>query len=338
MMLKIISNPYKKETKFQKWDEDDSLWIEINYDNNKNSRLLNSELTGGFFPFRAKRIVDLLIDEYGNAGESLQILFEGSTDEYKELEAVCADENYKERVSIARSGMYLENARDILPDVKELFKEMSPLIIQNEEIQRYLKRFADASSDVVPICVLGNYSAGKSTFINALIGSEILPSGTEPVTAKIYKIFRSKYPDRASIKFEWRDNTIKIHFHEVSTEFDAGLFENELIQEIQDTLEGKERQGIVSRVREVLRILNSFEAESEAPEIADLIEVEIPFSKGVLAGSQHPFVIFDTPGSNSASNARHLKVLKEAMSDMTNGLPIFISTPDALDSTDNESL
>ena len=31
-------------------------------------------------------------------------------------------------------------------------------------------------------------------------------------------------------------------------------------------------------------------------------------------------------------------VLKEAMANMTNGLPIFLSTPDALDSTDNENL
>ena len=31
-------------------------------------------------------------------------------------------------------------------------------------------------------------------------------------------------------------------------------------------------------------------------------------------------------------------VLKEAMSSMTNGLPIFLSTPDSLDSTDNENL
>ena len=44
------------------------------------------------------------------------------------------------------------------------------------------------SEGVIPICVFGNYSAGKSTFINALIGREVLPSGGDPVTAKIYKI------------------------------------------------------------------------------------------------------------------------------------------------------
>ena len=39
--------------------------------------------------------------------------------------------------------------------------------------------------DTVPICVLGTYSAGKSTFINALIGQELLPGSAEtPVTTK----------------------------------------------------------------------------------------------------------------------------------------------------------
>lgn len=91
-------------------------------------------------------------------------------------------------------------------------------------------------------------------------------------------------------------------------------------------------------MNKALSIINDFENNVDEAYISDLIEVEIPFSTGVLAQSQHPFVLFDTPGSNSASNAKHLTVLKEAMSSMTNGLPIFLSTPDSLDSTDNENL
>ena len=339
--IKIISNPYKKETLYQKWDLENNQWIDINYENNRNSKLLKEELTHGFFPFKAKKIVDNIVQEYSLGEEQIELFFEGSADEFRELEAVCNDEQLQELVIPNKADLYLENARDILPKVRSLFQEMSPLIVQSakqESIERDLGRFTDASSDVVPVCVLGNYSVGKSTFINALIGSEILPSGTEPVTAKVYKISRSKFQDRAHLRFQYCGYNISIQFTEKETRFDDDVMENNLSIMLKEALSSIEDEDIVVRVNRVLSVINDFERESTNPEVSDLIEVEIPFLNGVLAKSQHPFVIFDTPGSNSASNARHLQVLKEAMANMTNGLPIFLSTPDALDSTDNENL
>ena len=339
--LKIISNPYRKEIRYQKWQEATESWVDIDYSNSKNSKLLKQELTTGFFPFCVKKIVNAIIEEYGAESEAIQIIFEGSDDEFKELEAACEYGENKNVVSAQRSNIRLENARDILPEVKKLFQEMNPLIMQSvtdqEKIQRDLNRFADASSDVVPICVLGNYSAGKSTFINALIGSEILPSGIEPITAKIYKIARSKYKDRASVNCRYQDQNVTILFTDVETKFENES-SNALTIALKAGLEGMRNTSIVLRVNKTLGIINDFENNVDEACISDLIEVEIPFSTGVLAQSQHPFVLFDTPGSNSASNAKHLKVLKEAMSSMTNGLPIFLSTPDSLDSTDNENL
>ena len=341
--IKIISNPYKKEVRYQKWSTEESQWEEIDYVHNQNSNLLKSELTGGFFPFKAEKIVKILVDEYGVAGsdEAFEIIFEGSADEYAELEAVCSESEYKGRIKPCRSEVYLENARDILPEVRKLFQEMSDLILKSvsqNKIERDLNRFTDASSDVVPICVLGNYSAGKSTFINALIGSEILPSGTEPVTAKIYKISRSKFQDRASIRCKYHETPVEVQFTKSDTLFTGPKENNKLFEELQNALGQSDGTEIQNRVKKALMIINDYEKESEEPEISDLIEVDIPFISGVLAKSLHPFVIIDTPGSNSASNARHLQVLKEAMANMTNGLPIFVCTPDSLDSTDNENL
>ena len=204
--IKIISNPYAKEIKFQKYNSSDDSWQNIDFDHNENSKLLRQELIKGFFPFNVKEIVDIIIAEYGVPGEKTVIVFQGTADEYRELEEVCNDDDHKDLVTTTKEIIYLENARDILPLVRNLFNEMDPLIMKSanhDRIERDLNRFKDAASDVVPVCVLGNYSTGKSTFINALIGSEILPSGTEPVTAKIYKISRSKYSDRASVKFQY---------------------------------------------------------------------------------------------------------------------------------------
>ena len=201
--VKIISNPYKKDIRYQRLSEDTKQWIDITYEHNPNSKLLSNELSKGFFPFRAKQIVDVIISEFGVVGEPITIQFEGAADEFQELLDACAVDTQEWQIQPKREKRSLANARDILPEVKKLFQEMSPLIMQSsdlEKIQKDLSRFADASSDVVPICVLGNYSAGKSTFINALIGNEILPSGAEPVTAKVYKIARAKFSDRAQIR------------------------------------------------------------------------------------------------------------------------------------------
>ena len=96
------------------------------------------------------------------------------------------------KIILSSSTSYLENARDVLPEINRIFRNLEPLIIKNigesnKEIEAQLKRFSDASGDTVPICVLGTYSAGKSTFINALIGQELLPSAETPVTAKSIK-------------------------------------------------------------------------------------------------------------------------------------------------------
>ena len=339
--IKIISNPYKKEIVYQKWNEPFEVWTTIDASVSRNSKLLSEELAHGFFPFRAKQIIDAIVEEYASENESINIVFEGSMDEFKDLEDACSDKELADKVTIEKSDLILENARDILPEVRKLFQEISPLIHQSaseEKISRDLNRFTDASSDMVPVCVLGNYSSGKSTFINALIGSEILPSGTEPITAKIYKIARSRYSDRASIQCRTNNQNIFLLFKDGETSFEGGKPDNPLADMLQDALERNKHASIVDRVRESLYIINSYESNTEEEMVSDLIEVEVPFVRGVLAQSQHPFVILDTPGSNSASNAKHLQVLKLAMANMTNGLPIFLCTPEALDSTDNENL
>lgn len=77
---------------------------------------------------------------------------------------------------------------------------------------------------------------------------------------------------------------------------------------------------------------------SEVPQISDIPSEPSQSESLPIKKSEEISQETDTPGSNSASNAKHLMVLKEAMANMTNGLPIFLSTPDALDSTDNENL
>lgn len=341
--IKIISNPYQKMTTFQSWDESGNRWIDIDRENNSNSGLLNEELRTGFFPFRVKRIVDAIATEYASAAESVELVFEGTDDEYRELEAICNDGSYQNQVFSSKSSIYLENARDILPDIIDVFKRLNPLVAEcvsdKAKVKRELEKFSDASNDVIPICVVGNYSSGKSTFINALIGYELLPSSDEPTTAKVYKIAQSDHADRASIKFEYANKSIWLKFKADSYKFVSDPNENPLTEELKIRLNEIAGEPISVMLKHVLGVINAHANRTKDETISDLIEVEAPFDDDGLWGKiKNKFVIFDTPGSNSVSNVKHYQVLKKAMEDLSNGLPIFVSEYDSMDSRDNDKL
>lgn len=104
--IKIISNPYKKETHFERWDNESSEWIAVEYENDSSSKLLSNEIAKGFFPFRVRQIVEQIVQDYKVPGETIQILFEGSADEYQELEDVCAECSFDVEVTTERRPMY----------------------------------------------------------------------------------------------------------------------------------------------------------------------------------------------------------------------------------------
>ncbi len=204
----------------------------------------------------------------------------------------------------------------------------------DDGISRERRQFADVSKDIIPICVLGNYSCGKSTFINALIGYEVLPSGDKPLTAKIHRIERSEYADRARVRFKYDGSDIEFVFKENEPPAfpnTMGVFLEKLRSEMDKLIDNSP----VLCVNKMLGVLN----RSDDGKVGDLIEIEIPFNdEGDFGRSHHKFVIFDTPGSNTASNEKHIAVLKNAMENLSNGLPIYVSECNDLDSRDNEQL
>lgn len=286
--IKIISNPYQKVTVFQSWDDATAQWVEIDRDQNADSQLLREELCVGFFPFKAKQIVDVIIHEYSAGSEKVEIVFEGTDDEYLELDSICSQDDYPDRINLYKSGRYLENARDILPDVIDVFKELSPLVAESvsdkAKIKRELEKFSDASNDVIPICVIGNYSSGKSTFINALIGYELLPSSDEPTTAKIYKISQSKHPDRATIKFEYGYKSVRIRFSADSYKFLTDPEDNPLVVKLKKLLDEIAGESIPSKLNKVLDVINGFANREKNESISDLIEIEVPFDEDGIWG------------------------------------------------------
>jgi len=335
--IKVVSNPYEKTVTFSRYDLSSESWITINSENNSNSKLVSAVFQRGFFPFKVYDILKEIENEYSVPDEKLELIFEGPNDEKQQLEEALKDERFS-NIILSSSTSYLENARDVLPEINRIFRNLEPLIIKNigesnKEIEAQLKRFSDASGDTVPICVLGTYSAGKSTFINALIGQELLPSAETPVTAKIYKVTASPYEDRAKISFVFKDERVVLSFYDDQVFYD-GLNETDAFgKEINEIL-NESFDSIISKLHAVLEVINDFADEG----VGDLIEILVPFSKGILGDVDSKITIFDTPGSNSSTNSQHSEVLVNAMAGMSNGLPVFVTDSSSLDSTDNSNL
>lgn len=338
--IKITSNPYDKLIQYSRWDPETEEWQLVDYNNNPDSKLITDDLTTSFFPFKANKILDVIIEEF-NDGQ-IDILFAGTEDEFNMLQSICENEKYNSFVTVSRDSNTLENARDILPDIVDIFKEIDPLITQSvkdkSKIEAEIGKFSEATNESIPICVVGNYSAGKSSFINALIGHEILPSGDEPLTARVYKISPSHYEDRGRIKFQYNEHNVIVRFRGNNQGVESDLENHPLIQKIEEVIAPLDDFDLVKSVNRTLKTINNFENEVLEANVSDLIEIEVPFNSTMYGRGKTDFIIFDTPGSNSASNNKHVRVLKEAMENMSNGLPIFVSEFNSLDSMDNEKL
>lgn len=339
--IKIVSNPYLSKIEFQEFKN--NQWINIK-DTNPNSKLREIVSNNTFLPFKISEILEQVISDYYVEGHRVDVIFQGVQDEFNEIKKLYKDPKINTKINLIKDDSLLENGRDIIKHIKDYFEQVKPVIEElmedEEQVKKGLGKITDALEDIVPICVFGNYSSGKSTFINSLIGYEVLPSGGDPVTAKVYKINKSEYDDRANIRFKFVNEDYEIDFRGEKYEIICGNKESDIMKELQPVLDSTEIKSMLCRVHEVLGIINYFEKrDKEVIEIGSVIEVEVPFNEdGILGKSSKKFMIFDTPGSNSASNLDHKEVLVEAMDGLSNGIPVWVTNYQAIDTVDNANL
>ena len=340
-VIKIISDPYRRSIEFFVLKAEN--WVNISTDN-PDSRLREINRDKAFLPFEIKHIIDIIIDEYYTGDGKISLVFEGTPDELEEVVSVCSEDTAADKIELSMSDRYLENARDILGQTKDLFGVVSPVITRiagdEPEIRKGLEKVSDALDDIIPVCIFGNYSAGKSTFINSLIGYEIMPSGGDPVTAKIFEIKQSKEPEKARICFTCRDVPFELVFKGAQMSLVEGDLDADIFIEIKGALAKIEEPALFRSVGRALEIINLYEKrDRNVVEIGSVVHMEVPFYEGgVLGASKNEFVIFDTPGSNSNSNIDHNQVLKDSLEGFSNGIPVWVTQYDSIDSVDNAKL
>ena len=238
-----------------------------------------------------------------------------------------------------QANEYLANAGDILPEVTGYFRSIKDIIAHNitasdskKLIDQQQEKFDDVSKKEIPVCVIGNYSSGKSTFINAILGCEVLPSGDKPLTAKIYEIRCSDNSEAADVEFTSNHMVVTISFNRGGYAIRPESYSDELSARIRECLEKEKENALAQRVQSLLQVIND-------GAIDDRVKIHIPFnSASPLRNSEHPYVLFDTPGDNVANHEHHIQVLQEALRGMSNGLMLYVTVSDQLHTMSNQQL
>lgn len=195
----------------------------------------------------------------------------------------------------------------------------------------------------VNLCLVGTYSSGKSTFINALIGKRILPESISSETAKMFRIRNSESPavsftvkkgedeKDVLVNITWDTNKKKFAFH---ADGECEITQEKINSEINSALMFRLQQH--EQLYQILKKLNDIPNAgiSVDDEYVDgIIDVEfpIPLDKNVN------FTFYDTPGTDSNSN-EHLLVLQKALQQQTNSILIVLYEPTKMEGTGNSVL
>ena len=335
-IFKIISDPYKKEIKFETVVTETEETIPVT--RNDNSNLVSDELVHGFFPYNNKKIIDEIYEIKYKQGQQIEIMFEGTADDYNALRNLCSREKYADKIKLLAQKKYLNSAKDILPKISEIFEKVKPLvddtIFSDEKFKADMQKLEDTvNRQMVPICVIGNYSSGKSTFVNALIGREILPSGDDPVTDCVYRIIRSPDKECGCVQFEYKGKTVRFLInsdghHDGFVSYGQSIPDDKFLSGLKEKLASCSSKSACFRIHTLLFAIEEHKKQTKnhdtQSDISSLIQICIPFSKeGVLSESKCDYVIFDTPGESSASNEYHSDVLQKQMQSLSNGLVAF---------------
>ncbi len=187
------------------------------------------------------------------------------------------------------------------------------------------------------LAVVGTMKAGKSTTINAIVGSEILPNRNAPMTAiptlirhtPTQKIPRLLFSEKAGLPLNKLINELKkaisnkknVHILE-DLKLDKDLYVTvEKIQQglkIQtEALGEKEIFSFLVCLNDLVRIAPKFELHfpfDEYQNIDQLPVIEIEFSHLQGAGdTEGKLILLDTPGPNEAGQAHLRPMLQEQL-------------------------
>lgn len=334
--IKIIYNPYAQKAAYKRWSN--GAWIDLGSNSQLNSEQYQNNIT---LQNRGIAIVRQILEDYDDGTIGVNLVFEGTDNDFEDLQNILTlyfpEKEYK--ITCTRDDKRLISADDAAQEIESIFAKMEQTFEENpsEELQAEIDRYKKTVKSTVTVCILGTYSAGKSAFINALIGEEILPCASDPSTATIYRVHTAQ---ESKIKFEYKTQNVELNFSSTAYKPSVtNLAGDKLLSMIKANIENGDIHSCSAHMYYALEAINNFakdtQSSGDAEEYPTIIDVYVPFRNSILPLDKHDFVFIDTPGADSETFKKHLEVTRDALKDQTCGLPIIVTEPDGMDKAGN---
>lgn len=190
-------NPYKMETN-----------IFVN-----GKEILND--SGLYKVVRGKRLQEwigsfpqMLIDELNTV--SFDIEFHGMPLDWDDFQDVFERAEKAGKIKSLRLK-FVEGKSDeaINQKIVDVFTDLQEGPIDDFRDAKLTKAFASINNSVFPINVIATMSSGKSTLINALLGSKLMPSKNEACTATITEILDNDGTGFSAVAYDENDNVVE---------------------------------------------------------------------------------------------------------------------------------
>jgi predicted GTPase len=216
----IKYNPYKLET-------------EITVDKKKlaqNSILREKSDSGSRLQEWVEELPRILVDEYNDT--DFEIEFHGTLLDYEDLTSVITDAQNRGEITEAKcEHKPAKETSDKEALIDNVFAEIQQGPFDELRHPQIISAFQHAKSEDFEVCVVATMSAGKSTLINALLGSKLMPSKQEACTAIVTRIKdNDNIPFRAEVYD--KNNKLMVRHENVTLPIMESLNSDENVSEI----------------------------------------------------------------------------------------------------------
>ncbi|WP_394951219.1 dynamin family protein [uncultured Helicobacter sp.] len=193
--------------------------------------------------------------------------------------------------------------------IEEFYQALQSLCTQDSQTQALHKIWHNTKEQKFSIGVTGVLSAGKSTFLNALLGEEILGSSTIPETANL-TVLQYDTTQYAKVHF-WNQKEWEEILLDSATDEGLRRFVQQTQEAFADTLqEYITPQGLQKHIE--LHELNAYTSANHTSKMCNLIKkVELFTPLKFLQGGVH---IVDTPGLDDPITKRE-EITKDYIKD-----------------------
>ena len=197
------------------------------------------------------------------------------------------------------------------------------------ELEKSLRLTSD--DNIISVCVTGVYSSGKSTFINAILGDDILESKDDPSTAAIFSIKKIEKNEKIAIEFfvispEYEDITLfwENNKFKPAKPISNQIINKELIEKLTEEKNISEQFKIVSAY--INDKIKSFKNQDNIQDCELQIEPNVTIFYPFELGGKIPVKICDTPGTNS-SYKDDGEIIQKALANQKNSILITLLNP-----------